>query len=473
MSDQVREQITNDEVSITTSTNDTDNVKSVETFTVENSTVDVSTVDNAAETGDEINEDEVDPYDGIEFVSHSKGSTWRFQMNPAQNIFRTDELDDVDHGVFVQYDGQRTVENEKGYLSEDDLNDFRRAAIVHKVVRNEARKHLYPGGRLSTLVDVVESMTLRLTKQDPQTYYVKGSTRNNDGGIAFPVGVNINNIVAHDSKTTAIKDDRTFVLGDVVKVDIGVHINGRIIDSAFTHIVSNSAGISDPDSYYNTVLEASRDSVFSTIKMAGPDQSLYELSENIEEIIESYEIDLAGNTIPIRAVEGIGGHNILKHQIHGGKLILCVPDEELQGDLRMEEDEVYAIETYASTGIGHITQNDTMAQCTHFMEMDHESIENNKNITKNFKKQFRRLPFYKWLQTRNGLPFSSSWLQDKNVDKIPKMSKAFKMGIETGQMVAYPPLNDEPNSVVAQFEHTIHLGRNDGVVEIFSLGNDY
>jgi methionyl aminopeptidase len=183
---------------------------------------------------------------------------------------------------------------------------------------------------------------------------------------------------------------------------------------------------------------------------------------------------VAGNTVPIRAVEGIGGHNILRHQIHGGKLILCVPDEELQGDLRMEEDEVYAIETYASTGMGQVTQNDTMAQCTHFMEMDHDSIESNKNISKSFKKQFRKLPLYKWMQTRNGLPFSSSWLEGRNAPTIQRKMKGFRTGIETGQMVAYPPLNDEPNSVVAQFEHTIHLGRpGQNTVEIFSLDRDY
>jgi methionyl aminopeptidase len=423
------------------------------------------------------NQTDVEPSDPYEnFTSHSSNTTWKFEYNPMQNIFRTDHLEDIDNDVFVKYDGGTKVNAEPGenVLTDSDLADFRRAALIHRLVRSEARQYLYPGGKVADLVDAVEAMTLRLTKQNPETYYMKGSAKGTDAGIAFPVGVNINNVVAHDSKTTVIKDNRKFTLGDVVKVDIGVHNNGRIIDSAFTHIVSTQRGVSDPDNLYNTVLEASRDSVFSTIKLAGPDQSLYELSENIEEIINSYELDVAGSTMPIRPVEGIGGHNILKHQIHGGKLILCVPDEELQGELRMREDEVYAIETYASTGLGQITQNDTMAQCTHFMETEHDAIEKNRSITKKDKKHFRKLPFYKWMQTRKGLPFSSSWLQDGYNREIPKMDKAFKAGIATGQMVAYPPLNDEPAAVVAQFEHTIHLGsRGRDTVEIFSLGEDY
>jgi len=416
----------------------------------------------------------VKPYDGITFIKHSDSTSWRFDYGGRKTIFRnTDE--DISNEVFVR---SADSEIQTGPdLTEADLEDFRRAASIHKIVRHDARKYLYHGGKLADLVDGVEGMILRLTKQDPTTYYSKGSANNNDAGIAFPVGVNINNVVAHDSKTMVIEDNRTFSLGDVVKVDIGVHVRGRIIDSAFTHIVSAVKGVTDSRSIYTPVLEASRDSVFSTIKLAGPDQMLYELSENIQEIIGSYEIELPKTTVPIRPVIGIGGHNILKHKIHGGKLILCVPDEDLQGELRMKEDEIYAIETYATTGMGQTTQNDSMASCTHFMEADKETVRQNKEITKNNKKLFQRMPLYDWLQTRNGLPFSSTWLYNKNqnskiVDKtLDKLDKAFKLGISTCQIAAYPPLNDEPGSVVAQFEHTIHIGPR--TTEIFSLGDDY
>jgi Xaa-Pro aminopeptidase len=273
-----------------TRVSESDTIKNVENVDTvdkntegEESSVDTPDTGSEAEHAGETDNDEapdqsVDPFEGMDLLSHTDHATWRFDFNPVQNMFRTDNLDDIDHGVFVQYDGTKKVEDEKGYLSEQALSDFRKAALIHKLVRKQALDYLYPGGKLADLVDAVESLTLRLTKQDPKTYYIKGSPKDNDAGIAFPVGVNINNVVAHDSKTVAIKDDRRFVLGDVVKVDIGVHINGRIIDSAFTHIISEKKGVSDPDSLYNTVLEASRDSVFSTIKMAGPDQSLYELS---------------------------------------------------------------------------------------------------------------------------------------------------------------------------------------------------
>ena len=330
---------------------------------------------------------------------------------------------------------------------------------------------LYTGAKLADLVDAVDSTIVKLCLQDPKTYFLKGSAKGNDSGIAFPVGVNINNVVAHDTKTISINgvvDDRKFFKGDVVKIDIGVHINGRIIDSAFTHIITDHAGIHDNDNIYNSVLEASRDSVLTAIKMAGPDQRLYEISQSIDEIIQAYEVDMGGAILPIKSVDGIGGHNIKQYQIHGGKLILSKPNYTIQGEQKMEEDEIYAIETYATTGFGVMTQNTEMNKYTHFMETTNDNINTNKNITKRDKKIFRQSGLYKWIQTRKGLPFSSSWIDTKI---IPKVDKTFILGIASSQIVAYPPLCDEANSVVAQFEHTIHV--NDMSVEIFSIGEDY
>lgn len=410
-------------------------------------------------------------------VKTIKHGEWVFEYSSKNNIFSSD-IESFENNRFTNISLDSTVktytankDNNK-YLDEKDLDDFRKAALIHKIARKKALSLLYTGGKLADLVDAVEAIILKMLNQDPKTYYMKGSN-NQNCGIAFPVGVNINNIVAHDSKNGFINentDDRKFYEGDVVKVDIGVHINGRIIDSAFTHIVTDKPGVHDKNNVYNSVLEASRESVFFAIKMAGPDQRLYEMSESIAEIIESYEVNLNddGDGLPIKPVKGIGGHNIKQYLIHGGKLILSEPDYEIQGDERMEEDEVYAIETYATTGYGVMTQNTEMNRCTHFMEANHVYIENNKAITKKDKKLFRQTDLYQWLQTRKGLPYSSTWLDNKS---IPKMEKALKMGISSGQLIAYPPLFDEDNSVVAQFEHTIHV--KNGAVEILSLGEDY
>lgn len=406
-------------------------------------------------------------------IKHGGGkSRWTFELGSKCNIYSND-IESYESNKFNHYVGTENKQNQSANdkLTSADLEDFRRAALIHKIARKKALSMLYSGAKLADLVEETESTIIKLCKQDLQTYFLKGSPTNNIAGIAFPIGVNINNIVAHDSKISSIHgstDDRTFFKGDVVKIDIGVHVNGRIIDSAFTHIVTDEPGVHDESNIYNSVLEASRDSVFNAIKMSGPDQLLTEISESIDEIIKSYEVDMAGETLEINPVKGIGGHNIKRFQVHGGKLLLSEPDYEVQGDQRMEDDEIYAVETYASTGYGVMTQNSDMALCTHFMEANKDDVALNKAITKKDKKFFKRTELSDWLQTRMGLPFSYEWIDHT---KIPKVEKALKLGIPSGQIIAYPPMFDEKNSVVAQFEHTIHV--KDNSVEIFSIGEDY
>jgi methionyl aminopeptidase len=388
-------------------------------------------------------------------------SGWKFEYNKSKNIYNidTDTLENhiLKHNNSLSFNCGIDTEE----ITEEDLENFRKGGIVHRIVRNKARELIGIGLPMNNLVKEVEELTLKLTNQNKEKYYYKGG----DNGIAFPVGINLNNVIAHDT-VMKCDDYRKFYKGDVAKIDIGVHFNGYIIDSAFTHIVGNEQGVNDGENIYNEVLNASKESVYSAIVMSGPDQRLIELSEIIDEIINSYEVNLGKEILHVVPVKGIGGHNILRNQIHGGKLILSSPDKSIQGDDRMEEGEIFAIETYASTGSGNMTQNGDLGDITHFMEAGENKA------TKKEIKYFVKTDLYKWMKTRNGLPFSSDWLNNLHEEgNFNKLNKSMKIGIDSGQIMAYPPLNDMKNSVVAQFEHTIHV--KDGGVEIFSIGNDY
>jgi methionyl aminopeptidase len=379
---------------------------------------------------------------------------WKFQYNLHKNIFTTD-IESYDKCSFTQ---NENTPDAGVLLQETDLDDFRKAGLIHKVARKKALTLLYTGCKLSDLVDGVETIILQLCGQNPKTYYLSNDQKS---GIAFPVGVNINNIVAYDSKTVTILDNRQFYKGDVVKIVIGVHINGRIIDSGFTHIITDKPGVHDINNIYNNVLEASREAMFNVIKMSGPEQNLFELSECIDEIIRSYEVDLGGDTLPINPVNGLGGNNIEQYIPYGNKKILTIPNIKIQYNDRMCEDEVYSIKTYATTGYGMATSNNDLSKCTHYMEYNDGATTNKQ------KKFFRRTELYNWLQTRKGLPYSSSWIDGK----ISKQGKSYNLGLTTNQLIAYQPLNDEENAVVSHFGHTIHI--RDGTTEIFSLGEDY
>lgn len=67
--------------------------------------------------------------------------------------------------------------------------------------------------------------------------------------------------------------------------------------------------------------------------------------------MESHEVEIGGETRPVKAVRSLCGHDILRYQIHGGKQIPFVRHDSPQ---RMEDGEVFAIETFGSTGRGYL-----------------------------------------------------------------------------------------------------------------------
>jgi methionine aminopeptidase len=67
--------------------------------------------------------------------------------------------------------------------------------------------------------------------------------------------------------------------------------------------------------------------------------------------MESYEIELDGKTYPIKAIRNLTGHNIGRFVIHGGKSVPIVKGGD---QTKMEEGEVFAVETFGSTGRGYV-----------------------------------------------------------------------------------------------------------------------
>ncbi len=63
--------------------------------------------------------------------------------------------------------------------------------------------------------------------------------------------------------------------------------------------------------------------------------------------MESYEVEIHGKTYPVKSVRNLNGHSIGPYQIHAGKSVPIVKGGEAT---RMEEGELFAIETFGSTG---------------------------------------------------------------------------------------------------------------------------
>lgn len=78
--------------------------------------------------------------------------------------------------------------------------------------------------------------------------------------------------------------------------------------------------------------------------------------------MESYEVELDGKIFPIKCVRNLCGHTIDQYKVHAGK---SVPIVKGGPQTRMEEGEIYAIETFGTTGKGVVYEDD---DCSHYMK---------------------------------------------------------------------------------------------------------
>lgn len=109
------------------------------------------------------------------------------------------------------------------------LQDYREAAEIHRQVRQYAQKELIkPGASLLSIADGIDDGIRALSGH--QGLEIGDGLKASPG---FPTGLCLNNIAAHWTPNPGGKDV-ILQKSDVLKVDFGVQINGRIVDSAFT-----------------------------------------------------------------------------------------------------------------------------------------------------------------------------------------------------------------------------------------------
>ncbi|KAH0282608.1 methionine aminopeptidase, partial [Aureobasidium sp. EXF-3399] len=325
-------------------------------------------------------------------------------------------------------------------MNDDFLTDYRKAAEVHRQVRQYVQTIAKPGVTMSKLADEIEEGVRALTgHQGLET----GDALK--AGMGFPTGLCLNNVGAHWTPNPGGKEV-VLQYDDVLKVDFGVHVNGRIVDSAFT-VAANPV--------YDNLLAAVKAATNTGLKEAGIDARIDQISGDIQEVMESYEVELGGKTIPVKAVQNITGHNILRYKIHGEKQ---VPFVKTETDQRMEESDVFAIETFGTTGNGWLTD-----------DVGIYGYGRNKHVRPTGLQYASAKSLLKTIDDNFGtLVFSRRYLERLGVKNYHLGLKSL---ITSGIVEDYAPLVDVPGSYVAQYEHTVLLRPN--CKEVISRGDDY
>ena len=267
-------------------------------------------------------------------------------------------------------------------IQEDLYGKVRWGSEVHRQVRNYAQSLCKPGVKLADLCRQLENKNRELVQE-------AGLER----GIGFPTGCSLNHVAAHYTPNPG--DETVLQYDDVMKIDFGVQVEGRIIDSAFT--VSFNPR-------YDPLLEAVKCATDEGIKQSGIDVRLCDIGEAIQEVMESYEVELDGTTFPVKCCRNLNGHSIAPYQIHAGKSVPIVKGG-CEESLKMEEGEIYAIETFGSTGRGFVVED---MECSHYMKNFHAPhvplrMQSSKKLLSHINKTFGTLAFCRrWLEREDG-----------------------------------------------------------------------
>lgn len=253
-------------------------------------------------------------------------------------LFPNDSYPEGEIQEYVNENTYRTTSEEKRHLdrmNNDFLAEYRKGAEIHRQVRQWAQGFIKPGMSLTEIAEGIEDSVRALTGHQ--------GLEDGDGliaGMGFPTGLSINHCAAHYTPNAGNKMVVNYE--DVMKVDFGVHINGRIVDSAFTVTF---------DPVYDNLINACKAATNAGIKEAGIDVRMSDIGAAIQEVMESYEVEIKGQMLPVKCIRNLNGHSIGHFTIHGGKTVPIVKGGD---QTKMEEGETFAIETFGSTGKGYV-----------------------------------------------------------------------------------------------------------------------
>lgn len=245
------------------------------------------------------------------------------------------------------------------------------------------------------------------------------------GKPAFPCNVSINEVTAH--YTSPPNDSTKIPENSVVKVDMGVHIDGYVTDTAFT-ICFN------PE--HMTMVLAAQDGLQAAIDIIHADMPTSTIGTIIEKTIRNRGF---------KPISNLTGHSVGRYLIHAGTSIPNIKQFSLT---KVKEDQIYAIEPF-STLLEAVGRVENHPKKTIFRLIKNKKTQNPyaqkllKYIDKNFKT----------------LPFAERWLKD--VVPSNQHNQAFNNLIKSKAISGYPILVEVSGKTVCQAEHTI-LVEKDG-----------
>lgn len=299
--------------------------------------------------------------------------------------------------------------------SEMNFESYLRAGKIASEVREGARKKYHVG---STLLEICES--------------VESQIRGMGAEAAFPVNTSLNDIAAH--YTAEPNDSTTVKEGDVLKIDIGVQIDGYIADTAVTVCY---------DPKYESLVKAAEAALAEAVRAARANTKAGDIGRVIEATITK---------LGFRPIQNLSGHSLQQYTVHAGK---SIPNIWTRGSsFALLPNEAYAIEPFVTTKDGQgVVYEGKMRNIF--------GITSRKPVKD---AEADKLLDLIWSRYRT-LPFAMRWLTDRHDEK--DVRRLMETLIKKKNVHSYPILVEGHGKVVVQAEHT--LIPSDSSVSVITL----
>jgi methionyl aminopeptidase len=294
-------------------------------------------------------------------------------------------------------------------LSEEVLEKYRLAGRVAREARDYGAGLIREGASLLEVVNTIEAL---ITSRGARP--------------AFPVNIAINEVAAHFTPRHDEVDLR-FGRGDVVKLDVGVHIDGYIGDTAVTVEVGSAS--------WTDMRKAAEEALAAAVELLRPGADLSLVGQAIEATIASRGF---------KPIENLTGHSLERNLLHAG---ISVPNVKEKGAGTVREGDVLAVEPFATNGMGRVDgkKNSSIYRYVrHRFARTSEARSLLRDIEANFP----------------SLPFSERWCVRYEKNAIP----ALETLVRSGAVSFYPTLREVDDGIVTQAEHTVLITAGGAVI---------
>lgn len=302
---------------------------------------------------------------------------------------------------------EKTREEEVEENSDIDLDKLKKAGEILQKTKDFARGFVKKDMKLLEIAEKIEAKIVEL-----------------GGKPAFPVNLSMNEIAAH--ATPSYNDEGTS--SGLMKVDIGVHIDGWAADSAFSIDLENS----DEN---KKLIEAAESALKKAVEKFNKGVALGEIGKTIED-----EVKLHG----FQPIVNLSGHSIAHWNLHSG---MNIPNYDNHQEFEVGEG-VHAIEPFTTTGHGKV--RDGRPSGIYSIEKDGQVRD-----------AFAREVLEYVAEEYQTLPFCSRWLVKKFGTRALIALKRIE---DAGILHQYPQLIEVSGAKVAQAEHTVIITKGKKIV---------